>query len=269
MDDQKFRVALITGGTSGLGKSAAIELARKGWSVFLQYSSEQESADEALADITAAGQKTAGSRSEIEAFSFQADLSVASQREQLVEAAVEQFGQIDLLVNCPSFHTVASADLLELSQDTYRQVMETIVEGTLFFTQLIANEMVRLVEAGQIENPKIVTINSISAYTTSVDHGPHCIARSALAMMTKLFADSLGEHGVNVYELRTGIISAGALDSAHAKYDDLISQGLTPLRRWGRPEDVSRAITAIAQDLLPFSTGEVINVDGGFHLRRL
>jgi NAD(P)-dependent dehydrogenase (short-subunit alcohol dehydrogenase family) len=129
--------------------------------------------------------------------------------------------------------------------------------------------MVRLTEAGLLDSAKIVTFNSISAEATSTDHGPHCISRAALAMMTRLFADRLGEHGIGVFEVRMGLISAGADDPAHAGYDQLIDEGLTPIRRWGRPEDVARAVAAIAEDLLSFSTGEVLHVDGGFHLRRL
>ena len=117
--------------------------------------------------------------------------------------------------------------------------------------------------------PKIVTISSISAYTASLNRGDYCIAKAALSMLTPLYASRLAEHGVNVYEIRPGLVATDMTSAVKEKYDRLIADGLTPLQRWGTPEDVGKAVAAIAQDLLPFSTGEVINVDGGFHLRRL
>jgi len=265
MDDQALRVALVTGGASGLGKAAAIELVRLGWSVFIQHSASV-SADEALSDIRALADET---DAEIEVAATAADLTASADREQLIEQVLANFGQIDMLVNAAPGRGGPAADLLEVTEQAYRQIIDTGVTATFLLTQLVANEMVRLVEAGQIESPKIVTINSIGAYTTSGDYGPQCISRAALAMITRLFADRLGEHGIKVYEVCVGIITTGAGDIAHERYDKLITEGLTPIRRWGRPGDVARAVAAIAEDFLSFSTGEVINVDGGFHLRRL
>ncbi len=117
--------------------------------------------------------------------------------------------------------------------------------------------------------PKIITISSISAYTASTNRGDYCVSKAALSMLTPLFAARLAEHGINVYEIRPGIVATDMTEPVTAKYDRLIQEGLTPIRRWGSPEDVGKAVAAIARGALPFSTGEVINVDGGFHLRRL
>ena len=117
--------------------------------------------------------------------------------------------------------------------------------------------------------PKIIIISSISAYTVSTNRGDYCMAKAALSMLTPLYAARLAEHGINVYEIRPGIIATDMTASVREKYDRLIGEGLTPIQRWGTPEDIGKAVTAIAEGLLPFSTGEVINVDGGFHLRRL
>jgi len=266
MDEQETRVALVTGGTSGLGKAIAMELARRGWSIFLQHGEAAQAADDAAAGVRAAAAETAR---EIAVSTGSADLTKAHDREQLVEQVLESFGRIDMLVNAAAGRGGQEQDLLEMTEDVFHQVMDSTATATVFLTQLVASEMVRLVEAGMIEGARIVTVNSISAYTTSVDHAPQCLARAALAMMTKLFADRLGEHGVNVYEVRVGLLTTGTADPAHAKYGALIEQGLTPIRRWGRPGDVARAVAAIAEDLLDFSTGDVINVDGGFHLRRM
>ena len=117
--------------------------------------------------------------------------------------------------------------------------------------------------------PKIVVISSISAYAASVNRGDYCVSKAGLSMLTQLYAARLAEHGINVYEIRPGVIDTDMTSAAKAKYNALIEEGLTPIKRWGTPEDVGKAVAAIAQDLFPFSTGEVINVDGGFHLRRL
>jgi NAD(P)-dependent dehydrogenase (short-subunit alcohol dehydrogenase family) len=123
---------------------------------------------------------------------------------------------------------------------------------------------------GSVTLPKIVSVTSISAYTASVNRGDYCVAKAGLAMMTQLYAARLAEHGINVYEIRPGVIETDMTGPVKAKYDDLIfNNDLTPIRRWGQADDVARAVVAIATDLLPFSTGEVINVDGGFHMRRL
>ncbi|RPI62462.1 MAG: SDR family oxidoreductase, partial [Planctomycetaceae bacterium] len=259
-------VALITGGTSSLGMAVAGELARRGWSIFFQHSA---SPTEAHAAETAIGRAADAAGADIQIASLQADLAVSADREQLVEGVLETFGRVDMLVNVAAGTANCGQDLLELSETAYQSVMDSVLASTLFLTQRVASEMVRLVEAGMIESPKIVTVNSIYAYTTSVDEAATSIAQSALAMLTRLFADRLGEYGIGVYEVRAGILAAGPADSAYAKYDSLIAQGLTPIRRWGRPGDVARAIAAIAEDLLGFSTGQVIDVDGGFHLRRL
>ncbi len=123
---------------------------------------------------------------------------------------------------------------------------------------------------GAARAPKVVSVTSISAYTASVNRGDYCVAKAGLAMMTQLYAARLAEHGINVYEIRPGVIETDMTGPVKAKYDDLIfNKDLTPIHRWGQADDVAKAVVAIATDLLPFSTGEVINVDGGFHMRRL
>jgi NAD(P)-dependent dehydrogenase (short-subunit alcohol dehydrogenase family) len=148
------------------------------------------------------------------------------------------------------------------------------VKGPYFLTQLAAKWMIEQVENTQRlglprQAPKIVTITSISAYTASTNRGDYCIAKAALSMLTPLYASRLAEFGINVYEIRPGVIATDMTGPVKDKYDKLIAEGLTPIQRWGAPEDVGKAVAAIAQDLFPFSTGEVLNVDGGFHLRRL
>jgi len=266
MDDTQPRAALVTAATGSLGSAVAVELARRGWSLFCQHFGTGAEADEVEQALHGAARQH---QQRIETAWAKADVSCSEGREQLVEQVLDEFSRVDLLVNADAGSVGVTEDLLEITEDTFAGVLTSGVTAALFLTKLVASEMVRLVEAGEMESGKIVTINSISAYTTSVDRAAHCINRAAVAMMTKLFADRLGEHGINVYEVRAGILSSGAADPAHARYDKLIEDGLTPIRRWGRPGDVARAVAAVAEDLLSFSTGEVINVDGGFHLRRL
>jgi len=134
----------------------------------------------------------------------------------------------------------------------------------------VARQMIEQVQEGRIQSPKIVNITSVSAYAASVDRGDYCIAKAGVAMMTQLYAARLAEFGINVYEIRPGVIETDMTGPVKAKYDKLIfEEGLTPIKRWGKSEDVARVVVAIAKDAFPFSTGEVINVDGGFHLRRL
>lgn len=255
------QVALITGVANVVGERIARELLHRGWSAVLQGPDEDElhAAADQLAAVPAEGERI---------LAFHADLAVSEDRERLVEAALGEFGRIDLLVWAEAGPGV-SEDLLEMSEQAYREVTDACVAAPVFLVQLVANEMVRLSESGPFEAAKIILVNTIGAYTTSTDRTAHCLAGAAMAMLTRLFADRLGEHGINVYEIRTGLISAGGTGEAHARYDRLIHEGLTPIRRWGRPQDVALAVVAIAEGLLPFSTGEVVNIDGGFHLRRL
>ena len=190
-------------------------------------------------------------------------------RERLLAETLAAFGRIDLLVNNAGIGPRQRVDLLEVAETSYDEVMAVNLEGPFFLTQAVAKAMIALLKTGTIQAPKIVNIGSISAYTASINRAEYCISKAGMAMMTALFADRLATEGINVYEIRPGIIETDLTSVAKAKYDALIADGLTPIRRWGQPEDVAAAVVAIAEGYLPFSTGEVINVDGGFHLRRL
>jgi NAD(P)-dependent dehydrogenase (short-subunit alcohol dehydrogenase family) len=202
---------------------------------------------------------------------FQADISQSADRQKLINFARSQFERLDLLVNNAGIAPELRADILGATEESFDQLLAVNLKGPYFVTQLAARWMVELVTAPGFTGtkPKIVTITSVSAYAASVNRGDYCVAKAGLAMLTPLFATRLAEFGINVYEIRPGIIATDMTSGVKEKYDQLIAQGLTPLARWGSPDDVARAVAAIAQDLLPFSTGEVLNVDGGFHLRRL
>ncbi len=266
-------VALITGASRGIGRGIALELAQLGYDLVVNYARDTAAAGQTAKDCAAAGRKGANIRAEV----CQADISVSADRKRLVDFAEATFGRIDLLVNNAGVAPTTRADLLDASEESFDRLININVKGPYFLTQLVAQWMIRGVKNGSdtaltttsVHRPKIVTISSVSAYTASVNRGEYCVAKAALSMLTPLYATRLAGHGINVYEIRPGIIATDMTGPVKEKYDRLIADGLTPIQRWGTPEDVAKAVGAIALDLLPFSTGEVINVDGGFHLRRL
>ena len=252
--------ALVTGAGRGIGRGIALGLAERGWAVVVNYRSDTEAAAETARLVAQAGGRGAA---------VQADISDPADRARLVAGTLERFGRIDLLVNNAGIAPRRRADILEVGEASYDEVMAVNLKGPFFLTQRVAKVMIGLIEAGTVERPKIVNVGSLSAYTSSPSRGEYCLSKAGVAMMTALYADRLAGYGIQVYEVRPGIIATDMTRVVEKKYDDLIAQGLTPIRRWGQPDDVARAVVAIAEEYLPFSTGEVINVDGGFHLRRL
>lgn len=254
------QAAIVTGASRGIGRGIATALGGLGWGVVINYHQNAQAAVEVQKEVAAGGGR---------GVIVQADVTDRDDREKLVQAALTEFGRIDLLVNNAGVSVLQRVDLLEATEESYDRVMGINLKGPYFLTQRVARVMIELLNQGVIERPKIINIGSISAYTSSPSRGEYCLSKAALAMMTALYADRLAEYGIRVYELRPGIMRTDMTAPVQEKYDHLIAEGLTPIRRWGQPEDVGKAVVAIVQDLFPFSTGEVINVDGGFHLRRL
>lgn len=256
------RTAIVTGGSRGIGRAIAVALGTAGCRVVVNYNSNKAAAAECAAEIEQAGGQ---------AMTVQADIGSGAGRAQLVEEAVGRFGVIDLLVNNAGIAPKVRADLLDTAEASFDDLISTNLKGPFFLTQAIARHMIE--HRGEMPpevQPVIINISSISAYTASVNRGEYCISKSGIAMMTQLFAVRLAEHGINVYEVRPGVIATDMTGPVKAKYDKLILEdGLLPIRRWGEPEDVAKAVTAIAGGALPYSTGQVIDVDGGFHIRRL
>ena len=266
-------VAVITGASRGIGRGIALTLAKVGHDLVINFAGNKLAAKQTATDCVAVA-KLEGR--EILAEICQADIAQSADRQSLIAFTRERFGRLDLLVNNAGIAPEVRADLLDLSEESFDRLLAVNVRGPFFLTQLAARWMIEQIQrehtgADSISKrrPKIVTITSISAYTASVNRGDYCVSKAALAMLTPLFAARLAEHGILVYEIRPGVIATDMTAGVKEKYDRMIGDGLTPIARWGTPDDVGRAVAAIAQDLLPFSTGEIINVDGGFHLRRL
>ncbi|WP_432827952.1 3-ketoacyl-ACP reductase [Dactylosporangium sp. CA-092794] len=248
--------ALVTGASRGIGRGIALALARSGFDIVVNYASNAEAAASVAASVREIGTKAAMVR---------ADVARSEDRTRLVEEAYDAFGDIELLVNNAGVAPAVRADILEAGEESFDRLIAINLKGPYFLTQLVANRMIAAGTRG-----RIVTISSMSAYTASVNRGDYCITKAGLSMLTKLYAARLAEHGITVFEVRPGIIATDMTDGVKEKYDRLIhDDGITPIRRWGTPDDVGRAVVAIATDLLPFSTAQVIDVDGGFHLHTL
>ena len=258
------RTAIVTGASRGIGRAIAVALGAMGSRVVINYNSNHEAAREAADEIERAG----GS-----AMIIKADIGSPADRTRLVDETLARFEYVDLLVNNAGIAPKVRADLLDAGEESFDQLISTNLKGPYFLTQRVAKEMIRLKDKFPPGvQPAIVNVSSISAYTASVNRGDYCLSKAGIGMMTQLFAARLAEYGIGVFEIRPGVIATDMTGPVKAKYDKLILQdepGILPIRRWGQPDDIAKAVVAIASGLLPYSTGEVINVDGGFHMRRL
>jgi 3-oxoacyl-[acyl-carrier protein] reductase len=262
-------VSLITGASRGIGRGIALELAKIGHDLVINFLSDSAAAHQTRADCLLQAREGGHTiRAEI----CQADLAAAADRRKLIDFTTSRFDRLDLLVNNAGVAPRARVDILDAEEESFDRLISINVKGPYFLTQLAAKRMIeqnRNGGTGSAPKPKIITISSISAYTASSLRADYCVSKAAVSMLTPLYAARLAQHGINVYEIRPGLIATDMTSPVKEHYDKLIAQGLTPIARWGMPEDVGKAVAAIALDSFPFSTGQVINVDGGFHLRRL
>lgn len=253
-------VALITGASRGIGRAIAIHLAQAGYAVGVNYLSSKTAAEEVVSQIEA-GQGAA--------LALQGDVAKAANREAMLEQLLGRFGRIDLLVNNAGITSPGRHDLLEATEAGWETVLGTNLKGPFFLSQLVASKMIELIAAGRVQRGTIINVSSISAYAVSTNRADYCIAKAGLRMMTQLYAARLAQEQIRVYEVCPGVIESDMTAPVREKYEGLIAEGLSPIRRWGTPDDVAKAVVALASDAFPFSTGDCLNVDGGFHIRRL
>jgi len=187
----------------------------------------------------------------------------------LLEETLSTFGRVDVWVNNAGVAPATRFDLLETTPESWDRVLGINLRGPFFLTQAVARTMLDLVASATVSDPKIIFITSVSSTFASVNRADYCVSKAGLSMAVQLFAARLADQGINVYEVRPGIIATDMTGPARAQYDRRIAEGLSPIRRWGTPDDVGRAVAALAEGALPFSTGEVIHVDGGLHVSRL
>lgn len=253
-------VALVTGASRGIGRAIALELARLGYAVAVNYATRREAAEQVVAEIAQTGGQ---------AQAMSADIGQRADRQRLVDETLAAFGRLDVLVNNAGITSVGRHDLLQATEESWDQVFNTNLKGPFFLSQLAARAMIQQTAEGRGGGGKIISISSVSAYAVSTNRADYCMTKAALRMMTWLYAERLAIEQIGVYEVCPGVIASDMTAPVKEKYDRLIAEGLWPIRRWGQPEDVARTVAAIVQGYFPFSTGECFNVDGGFHIRRL
>ena len=200
---------------------------------------------------------------------LRADVADPVNGRRLLEESSSIFGRIDLWINNAGIAPAQRLDLLETTPESWDRVLGTNLRGPFFLTQAVAREMVGLRDKGIVADPRIVFITSISSRFASVTRGEYCVAKAGLSMLVQLFAARLASHGIGVYEIRPGLIETDMTRPVRAPYDERIAGGLVPIGRWGTPEDVGKAVAAIASGAFPYSTGAVFDVDGGLSLRIL
>lgn len=253
-------VALVTGSSRGIGRGIALGLATAGHAVVVNYFRSPDAAEQVVDQIQADGGQ---------AIALPGDVGDANDRSSLIERTCEAFGRLDVLVNNAGITSQGRKDLLEATEESWDLVFATNLKGPFFLAQQAANRMIASIDAGDIPGGLIINISSISAYAATTNRADYCMAKAAMQMMTQLLAVRLAEQGIRVYEICPGVIASDMTAPVKEKYDRLIAEGLSPIRRWGTPEDVARAVVALTTDAFPFTTGDRINVDGGFHIRRL
>lgn len=255
------RVAVVTGGGRGIGRGIVGELASRGLSVVVNYRSDEAAAEESRREAERQGAPRS--------IAIRADVADLGQGRALLDAVLEEFGRVDVWVNNAGIAPEARRDLLEMETGSWDRVLGVNLRGPFFLTQAVASAMIPLVGSGAIVDPSIIFITSVSSQFASINRGEYCVSKAGLSMVAQLFAARLAEEGISVFEVRPGIIATDMTGPVKAAYDERIARGLTPIRRWGTPADVGRAVASLAVGGLPYSTGEVIHVDGGLHMRRL
>ena len=254
------KVALITGGSRGIGLGVAQELARKGFDIAINGVREESAVGDVLSNLRRDG---------ADAIYCRGDLGISGDRKKILEKVKGHFGRLNVLVNNAGIAPRERRDILEATEESFDEVIATNLKGNYFLTQQAANWMIALKNADKDFEACIVNVSSISATVASVNRGEYCISKAGISMATQLFAVRLGEFNIPVFEVRPGIISTDMTAGVKDKYDKLIREGLCVTQRWGYPEDVGRVVGALAGGYFPYSTGQVIMVDGGLTLPRL
>jgi 3-oxoacyl-[acyl-carrier protein] reductase len=253
------KTAIITGGSRGIGFAIAKKLAEDGFNIVITARSPKENSGENFAVLDAMG---------VGYLFLQSDISKAEDRTYVVQETVKRFGAIHVLVNNAGVAPEARCDLLEMTEESFDRVVGINTKGTMFMSQAVANQML----AQQMEGRKrgtIINISSCSAVVSSVNRGEYCVSKAGIAMLTTLFADRLASEGILVHEVRPGVIETDMTSGVKEKYDRLFASGAFPLARWGQPEDIANAVGVLADDSFLYTTGNHIDVDGGFHIQRL
>ena len=253
------RTALVTGASRGIGLAIARQLGLDGMNVVMVATGSREKNAAAIDGLENEG---------ITVGYVQADISKHDDRLRIVSEAVSLFGRIDVLVNNAGVAPLQRADLLEMTEESFDRVVGINTKGNMFLTQAVARQMISQ-EPLDGRKGVIINIASCSSVVSSVNRGEYCVSKAGISMLTTLYADRLAPEGILVHEVRPGVIDTDMTSTVHGKYNKLIDEGVFPIARWGKPEDVANAVSALASDKFMYTTGNYIDVDGGFHIRRL
>ncbi len=253
------KIALVTGASRGIGFATAKALGLSGYIIVAVGTRPEEQCGEALADLSDMGIN----------FSYiQANIAVDEDRKRIVTETVKSHGGIHLLVNNAGVAPKVRSDILDMTEESFDYVNVINVKGTMFLTSLVAKQMISQPLIGK-KRGDIINISSCSAVVSSVNRAEYCISKASMAMLTTLFADRLAGEAIYVNEIRPGIIKTDMTSTVTEKYDKLIEDGIFPIKRWGTAEDVANAVVCLCSDSFLYTTGNFIDVDGGFHIKRL
>lgn len=253
-------IALITGGSRGIGLGIAVELAKARFNLVINGVRKQELVQPILDGLKMFG---------VEVIYAQGDVSKKEDRENIFHTVITKFGHLNVLINNAGIAPRERKDILEATEDIFDEVLETNLKGPYFLTQLFANHMIETKKEDVNFQSCIINISSVSATVASVNRGEYCISKAGIAMATKLWATRLGEFDIPVYEIQPGVIKTDMTAGVTEKYNKLFEQGISIQKRWGTPEDVGKVAAAIATGMMPYSTGQVVVVDGGMTVQRL
>jgi NAD(P)-dependent dehydrogenase (short-subunit alcohol dehydrogenase family) len=259
------QVALVTGAGQGIGRGISVELAKNGFDIAaVDIVFEPENKQKGLFEVKERVEELGSIFLPI-----QGDVSSLKDHEKILKQVLDRFGKIDVLVNNAGVAPEKRLDVLETTPESYDRLLSINARGPFFLTQKIANQMVKRAEKSPGLKPCIIFISSISADVSSPSRAEYCVSKAALSQAARIFADRLSEYGINVFEVRPGIIQTDMTAPVQEKYDKLIDQGLVPQKRWGFPEDVGKAVASLAKGDFGYSTGLVIEVSGGMNIRHL
>lgn len=253
------KTAIVTGGSRGIGFGVAKQLGIEGYNVAILDINEPQNYQANLDELTSLV---------IDFYYMQGSIAETKDRETFVKEVVNRYGDIDVLVNNAGVAPKVRQDLLEMTEESFDYVVGTNLRGTMFMSQLAANQMIKQEIKGK-RRGVIINIGSASTTVSSTNRGEYCISKAGVAMVTTLFADRLAAEAIHVYEIRPGVIETDMTRVVHDKYSAMIERGDFPIARWGTPQDIADAVSAFVTDKFVYTTGNYIDVDGGFHIKRM
>ena len=253
------KTAVVTGASRGIGLAIAKQLGQDQYNIVMVATGSAEKNRQAVEGLRS---------KDVPVWYVQADLSIQKDRRNFVREAVERFGRVDVLVNNAGVAPRERTDLLDMTEESFDRVIGINTKGNMFLTQAVARQMIQQ-EPLDGRRGIIVNISSCSSVVSSTNRGEYCISKAGVSMLTTLYADRLAREGILVHEVRPGVIATDMTSAVQEKYDRMIAEDRFPLARWGTPEDVAGAVSAFCSDKFSYTTGNYIDVDGGFHIQRL